>query len=90
MLLVRPRRLSSDSRRGRAPPLRLRPPRAATSTGEVCVLSIDGGARATDNLLAGAALVRLEAALPRRAGSSAARLANFFDAAAGSGAEVSW
>ncbi|XP_066393311.1 patatin-like protein 3 [Miscanthus floridulus] len=62
-------------------------PRAAASTGlKVCVLSIDGGARAADGLLAGAALVRLEAALRRRAGSPAARLADFFDVAAGSGA----
>ncbi|CAD6226859.1 unnamed protein product [Miscanthus lutarioriparius] len=62
-------------------------PRAAASTGrKVCVLSIDGGARAADGLLAGAALVRLEAALRRRAGSPGARLADFFDVAAGSGA----
>jgi len=61
------------------------PPRAAAA-GKVCVLSIDGGARASDGLLAGAALVRLEAALRRRAGSPAARLPDFFDVAAGSGA----
>ncbi|RCV09455.1 hypothetical protein SETIT_2G030200v2 [Setaria italica] len=61
-------------------------PRAAPAAGKVCVLSIDGGARAADGLLAGAALVRLEAALRRRAGSPAARLADFFDVAAGSGA----
>ncbi|RLN35011.1 patatin-like protein 3 [Panicum miliaceum] len=60
------------------------PPRAPA--GRVCVLSIDGGARASDGLLAGAALVRLEAALRRRAGSPAARLPDFFDVAAGSGA----
>ena len=60
------------------------PPRAAA--GKVCVLSIDGGARASDGLLAGATLVRLEAALRRRAGSPAARLPDFFDVAAGSGA----
>uniref|UniRef100_A0A0E0LH38 Patatin n=1 Tax=Oryza punctata TaxID=4537 RepID=A0A0E0LH38_ORYPU len=52
----------------------------------VCVLSIDGGARPEDGLLAAAALVRLEAAVQRRAGSKAARLADFFDVAAGSGA----
>ncbi|WVZ61862.1 hypothetical protein U9M48_011672 [Paspalum notatum var. saurae] len=61
-------------------------PRAPSSGGKVCVLSIDGGARASDGLLAGAALVRLEAALRRRSGSPAARLADFFDVAAGSGA----
>ncbi|KAJ1287716.1 hypothetical protein BS78_02G032200 [Paspalum vaginatum] len=60
------------------------PPSAAGC--KVCVLSIDGGARASDGLLAGAALVRLEAALRRRSGSPAARLADFFDVAAGSGA----
>ena len=61
--------------------------RTAASTGrKVCVLSIDGGARAADGLLAGAALVRLEAALRRRAGSPTARLADFFDVVAGSGA----
>ncbi|KAG2631623.1 patatin-like protein 3 isoform X2 [Panicum virgatum] len=60
-------------------------PRAA-AVDKVCVLSIDGGARASDGLLAGAALVRLEAALRRRAGSPAARLPDFFDVAAGSGA----
>ncbi|BAF20795.2 patatin-like protein 3 [Oryza sativa Japonica Group] len=52
----------------------------------VCVLSVDGGARPEDGLLAAAALVRLEAAVQRRAGSKAARLADFFDVAAGSGA----
>ncbi|CAD6334501.1 unnamed protein product [Miscanthus lutarioriparius] len=41
--------------------------------------------RAGDGLLAGTALVRMEAALQRRAGSPAVRLADFFDAAAGSG-----
>ena len=52
----------------------------------VCVLSVAGGARPEDGLLAAAALVRLEAAVQRRAGSKAARLADFFDVAAGSGA----
>ncbi|KAL6647072.1 hypothetical protein ACP70R_014509 [Stipagrostis hirtigluma subsp. patula] len=62
-------------------------PRAPSAArGKVCVLSIDGGARPADGLLAGAALVRLEAALRRRAGSQAARLPDFFDVAAGSGA----
>jgi patatin-like phospholipase/acyl hydrolase len=61
-------------------------PAAPRAAGKVCVLSIDGGARASDGLLAAAALVRLEAALRRRAGCPAARLADFFDVAAGSGA----
>ncbi|XBH95193.1 hypothetical protein VPH35_085802 [Triticum aestivum] len=59
------------------------PPRA--QAGKVCILSIDGGGRAADGLLAGAALVRLEASLRRRTGDPKARLADFFDAAAGSG-----
>ncbi|CAN6170878.1 unnamed protein product [Urochloa humidicola] len=66
------------------PALAAGPPRAAT--GKVCVLSIDGGARLSDGLLAAAALVRLEAALRRRSGSPGARVADFFDVAAGSGA----
>ncbi|KAM0846651.1 hypothetical protein ACQ4PT_055510 [Festuca glaucescens] len=60
------------------------PPRA--QSGKVCILSIDGGGRAADGLLAGAALVRLEASLRRRTGDPKARLADFFDVAAGSGA----
>ncbi|CAN6181202.1 unnamed protein product [Urochloa humidicola] len=66
------------------PALAAGPPRAAT--GKVCVLSIDGGARLSDGLLAAAALVRLEAALRWRSGSPGARVADFFDVAAGSGA----
>ncbi|KAL6893953.1 hypothetical protein ACP4OV_008051 [Aristida adscensionis] len=63
---------------GRAP--------ALPQAGKVCILSIDGGGRAADGLLAGAALVRLEASLRRRTGDQGARLADFFDVAAGSGA----
>ncbi|KAG2545450.1 patatin-like protein 3 [Panicum virgatum] len=59
---------------------------AAAGKGKVCILSIDGGGRAADGLLAGAALVRLEASLRRRTGDDGARLADFFDVAAGSGA----
>ncbi|XP_062213229.1 patatin-like protein 3 [Phragmites australis] len=59
---------------------------AAAGKGKVCILSIDGGGRAADGLLAGAALVRLEASLRRRTGDQEARLADFFDVAAGSGA----
>jgi patatin-like phospholipase/acyl hydrolase len=63
------------------------PTRAGTKTKtKVCILSIDGGGRAADGLLAGAALVRLEASLRRRTGDDGARLADFFDVAAGSGA----
>jgi hypothetical protein len=62
---------------------------AAAASSKVCILSIDGGGgggRAADGLLAGAALVRLEASLRRRTGDDGARLADFFDVAAGSGA----
>jgi hypothetical protein len=59
---------------------------AAAGSGKVCILSIDGGGRPADGLLAGAALVRLEASLRRRTGDELARLADFFDVAAGSGA----
>ncbi|KAL6636808.1 hypothetical protein ACP70R_024380 [Stipagrostis hirtigluma subsp. patula] len=69
---------------GKATPVRATGfPQAA---GKVCILSIDGGGRAADGLLAGAALVRLEASLRRRTGDQGARLADFFDVAAGSGA----
>uniref|UniRef100_A0A0E0D7S8 PNPLA domain-containing protein n=1 Tax=Oryza meridionalis TaxID=40149 RepID=A0A0E0D7S8_9ORYZ len=63
-----------------------RGPAAAVERGKVCVLSIDGGGQAADGLLAGAALVSLEASLRRRTGDETARLADFFDVAAGSGA----
>ncbi|GJN10298.1 hypothetical protein PR202_ga28381 [Eleusine coracana subsp. coracana] len=79
-----------------APP----PPTTTTTTqgsnnnNKVCVLSIDGGARPADALLAAAALVRLEASLRRRAGNTNNKdaadahyyLPDFFDVAAGSGA----
>jgi patatin-like phospholipase/acyl hydrolase len=68
---------------GKATPLRAL---ASQSKGKVCILSIDGGGRAADGLLAGAALVRLEASLRRRTGDDGARLSDFFDVAAGSGA----
>ncbi|TVT98415.1 hypothetical protein EJB05_56276, partial [Eragrostis curvula] len=70
---------------GKATPVRVLPAPAAAA-GKVCILSIDGGGRAADGLLAGAALVRLEASLRRRTGDEHARLADFFDVAAGSGA----
>ena len=50
----------------------------------MCVLSIDGDTHVAE-LLASAALVRLEAALQRCAGNSAAWLADLFDAAASTG-----
>ncbi|KAM0863156.1 hypothetical protein ACQ4PT_044777 [Festuca glaucescens] len=63
------------------------PFRGAGSDGRVRVLAIDGcGAGAGDALLAAAALARLEAGLRRRAGDPDARVADFFDLAAGSGA----
>lgn len=55
--------------------------------GRVRVLAIDGcGPGPGDALLAAAALARLEAALRARAGDPDARVADFFDAAAGAGA----
>ncbi|KAL5218209.1 hypothetical protein ABZP36_018893 [Zizania latifolia] len=55
--------------------------------GRVRVLAIDGcGSGAEDALLAAAALARLEARLRRRAGDPDARVADFFDVAAGAGA----
>ncbi|KQK14014.1 patatin-like protein 3 [Brachypodium distachyon] len=55
--------------------------------GRVRVLSVDGcGAGAGDALLAAAALARLEAGLRQRAGDPDARVADFFDLAAGAGA----
>ncbi|CAN6303294.1 unnamed protein product [Urochloa humidicola] len=70
----------------KATPLRTPSPPASSVKAKVCILSIDGGGRAADGFLAGAALVRLEASLRRRTGDAAARLADFFDVAAGSGA----
>ncbi|CAL4944721.1 unnamed protein product [Urochloa decumbens] len=69
----------------KATPLRSPTPPSGNKA-KVCILSIDGGGRAADGLLAGAALVRLEASLRRRTGDDGARLADFFDVAAGSGA----
>ncbi|KAJ1294426.1 hypothetical protein BS78_01G145500 [Paspalum vaginatum] len=55
--------------------------------GRVRVLAIDGcGAGADDALLAAAALARLEAGLRDRTGDPDARVADFFDVAAGAGA----
>ncbi|KAG6524807.1 patatin-like protein 3 [Zingiber officinale] len=53
-----------------------------SSAGKVCILSID----ASDGILAGASLVRLEASIRKQTGDPAARVADFFDLAAGSGA----
>ncbi|XP_020402418.1 patatin-like protein 3 [Zea mays] len=63
------------------------PPRALLDGGRVRVLAIDGcGAGAEDALLAAAALARLEAGLRDRTGDPDARVADFFDLAAGAGA----
>ncbi|RLM99766.1 patatin-like protein 3 [Panicum miliaceum] len=65
------------------------PARAAAGEdrGRVRVLAIDGcGPGPGDALLAAVALARLEAALRERAGDPDARVADFFDAAAGAGA----
>ncbi|XP_008806818.2 patatin-like protein 3 [Phoenix dactylifera] len=60
------------------------PLKASAAAGRVRILSIDGGA--SDGLLAGVALARLEASLRKLSGDPAARIADFFDLAAGSGA----
>ncbi|XP_047052734.1 patatin-like protein 3 [Lolium rigidum] len=60
---------------------------ARASGARVRVLAIDGcGPGPGDALLAAAALARLEAALRAKAGDPDARVADFFDAAAGAGA----
>ncbi|XP_030516365.2 patatin-like protein 7 [Rhodamnia argentea] len=54
------------------------------AAGKVRILSIDGGG-ATDGVLAAKSLVHLEASLRLRSGDPNARIADFFDVAAGSG-----
>uniref|UniRef100_A0ACD5WCR9 Uncharacterized protein n=1 Tax=Avena sativa TaxID=4498 RepID=A0ACD5WCR9_AVESA len=62
-------------------------PFRGANDGRVRVLAIDGcGAGAGDALLAAAALARLETGLRQRAGDPDARVADFFDLAAGAGA----
>ncbi|KAF7074513.1 hypothetical protein CFC21_079370 [Triticum aestivum] len=62
-------------------------PFRGANDGRVRVLAVDGcGAGAGDALLAAAALARLEAGLRQRAGDPDARVADFFDVAAGAGA----
>ncbi|XP_074577112.1 patatin-like protein 3 [Curcuma longa] len=56
------------------------------SGGRIRVLSIDGGDRPSEVLLAAAALDRLESSLRRHTGEPSARVADLFDVAAGSGA----
>ncbi|XP_073274016.1 patatin-like protein 6 isoform X1 [Primulina huaijiensis] len=51
--------------------------------GKICILSVDGGGM--HNILSGKALSYLEAALKNRSGDANARIANYFDVAAGSG-----
>ncbi|CAL4943359.1 unnamed protein product [Urochloa decumbens] len=63
------------------------PARAFLDGGRVRVLAVDGcGGSAEDALLAAAALARLEAGLRKQTGDTDARVADFFDLAAGSGA----
>lgn len=57
--------------------------RLTDSPGKVRILSIDSS---TDGLLAAASLVCLESSLRRKTGDPAARIADFFDVTAGSGA----
>ncbi|CAL9107023.1 unnamed protein product, partial [Musa textilis] len=60
-------------------------PRTPSGAGRVRILSIDGGDRPSNSLLAAAALTRLESSLCLRSGDPSARIADFFDVAAGSG-----
>ncbi|KAK1283806.1 hypothetical protein QJS10_CPB21g00976 [Acorus calamus] len=60
------------------------PPSAASGGGKVRILSIDAGG-STDGLLAAKSLCRLEQALRKKSGDAEARIADFFDIAAGSG-----
>ncbi|KAJ1266339.1 hypothetical protein BS78_08G143400 [Paspalum vaginatum] len=72
---------------GSVPGTPARAPADDSGRGRVRVLAIDGcGPGPADALLAAVALARLEAALRARAGDPAARVADFFDAAAGAGA----
>ncbi|CAA6668549.1 unnamed protein product [Spirodela intermedia] len=57
---------------------------ASSSTGRIRILSVDA-AGATDGLLAAASLAQLESSLENLSGVAAARIADFFDVAAGSG-----
>ncbi|KAK1308084.1 hypothetical protein QJS10_CPA09g01156 [Acorus calamus] len=60
------------------------PPSSASGGGRVRILSIDAGG-STDGLLAAKSLCRLEQALRKKSGDAEARIADFFDIAAGSG-----
>ncbi|KAK9085869.1 hypothetical protein Sjap_026280 [Stephania japonica] len=68
-----------------APPVKSPHHRRAGAAGKVRVLSIDGGG-STDGILAGVSLSHLEARLRLKSGDPDARVADFFDVAAGSGA----
>lgn len=58
----------------------------AAQRGKVCVLCVDGGGGGLRALLAGRALAHLEAALQRASADPSARVADYFDLAAGTGA----
>ncbi|KAL6649602.1 hypothetical protein ACP70R_013826 [Stipagrostis hirtigluma subsp. patula] len=58
----------------------------AGQRGKVCVLCVDGGGGGLRALLAGRALAHLEAALRRASGDPDARVADYFDLVAGTGA----
>lgn len=60
-------------------------PTLSSNPGRVRILSVDAGG-ATDGLLAAASLARLESSLRKLSGEPSARVADFFDVAAGSGA----
>lgn len=60
------------------------PSKSSGGSGKVRILSIDGGG-ASDGLFAAVSLARLETFLCRLSGDPSARIADFFDLAAGSG-----
>ncbi|XP_062210620.1 patatin-like protein 6 [Phragmites australis] len=61
-------------------------PGKAAQRGKVCVLCVDGGGGGLRALLAGRALAHLEATLRRASGDPDARVADYFDLVAGTGA----
>ncbi|XP_062216169.1 patatin-like protein 6 [Phragmites australis] len=61
-------------------------PGKAAQRGKVCVLCVDGGGGGLRALLAGRTLAHLESALRRASGDPEARVADYFDLVAGTGA----
>ncbi|KAK9093271.1 hypothetical protein Syun_028182 [Stephania yunnanensis] len=75
--------LSGKSNNSLAPPVKNHHRRGGVA-GKVRILSVDGGG-STDGILAGVSLAHLEERLRSKSGDPDARVADFFDVAAGSG-----